>query len=510
MMKKQILSNLLVAVAILLHNFLFWQEKMGLNSFIFSAFIVGCLWFLHPENRSNKTSYIAMFGAMLTATMVVWHNSQFSKIMHLLSMLILLGFMQQRELRFIGYALLLGLWSFLDVPIKFISKLRGAKKTSQKANQALRFLKLGILPLFILNIFFAIYYFANPQFAKLVDSFEAIFQDIKLIHFSKEWFVFFLSSFYIAGAIFWKSRSKYLLTQQQQHTESLLRQRKEIPPNTNVHHNPVSLKNEYRMGFILIAALNILLLIVNFLDLKYVWFDFAGETPQNLSYNVHAGTYLLIPSILLAMAVLLFFFRKNLNFYKENQLLKKLSYLWIIQNAVLCFSVAVRNSQYIEVSGLAYKRIGVMLFLILVLAGLISLYFKIKEKKSSYYLVHRNVWVCYCLMILASCVNWDTFITRYNIQTPTKVSIDLNFIIDKVSDKNIFLLYEYQDQIAEKSNYPDKTQFKKIISNRLNKKRQKFEEEQSQYSWRSWNYADYRNRQKLKAFNPPTMLGSNE
>ena len=134
---------------------------------------------------------------------------------------------------------------------------------------------------------------------------------------------------------------------------------------------------------------------------------------------VHEGTYLLILAILLAMGIILVLFRKNINFIPNNDKLRKLAYFWLAQNVILAFSVGMRNFRYIEFCGLAYKRIGVFIFLILTFYGLKTMHEKISEKKTLHHVIHKNAWVLYLTLIAASCINWDVFITCLLYTSPS-------------------------------------------------------------------------------------------
>ena len=201
---------------------------------------------------------------------------------------------------------------------------------------------------------------------------------------------------------------------------------------------------------------------------------------------------MLILAILLAMSVVLFFFRKNLSFYPKNNTLRLLCYVWIAQNAVLATSVFIRNATYINTCGLAYKRIGVMVFLALTLFGLYTLFLKIRDKKTFYFLLHRNAWALYAALVLTTFVNWDVFITRYNLTAETKNGIDAEFLLFNVSDKNLFLLEENIEKLVTESTSPG-FQTRKNIVGVLDVKRNNFERKQEELSWLSWNYADARN-----------------
>ena len=116
------------------------------------------------------------------------------------------------------------------------------------------------------------------------------------------------------------------------------------------------------MALIVFTLLNLLLLVVNVLDINWIWFDFEVPLEFSLKQFVHEGTYLLIFSILLSMMLVLYFFRSSLNFYPKKKALVVLGKIWIIQNMVLAFSVFIRNYHYIDYHGLAGKRIGVIAF----------------------------------------------------------------------------------------------------------------------------------------------------
>ena len=250
----------------------------------------------------------------------------------------------------------------------------------------------------------------------------------------------------------------------------------------------ISLKNEYRASLITFGLLNGLIFLANIADFRYVWVSYGEAGPQELSQYVHAGTYLLLFAILLAMAAVIWYFRGNLNFYPENEWLRGFAFLWLAQNAMLAFSVALRNWQYVAHYGLAYKRLGVFWFLSLVLYGLYTLFQKVKNRKTIAFLLYRNSWAIYASLLALSLINWDVAITRYNLQADNKEGIDAQFLFQDVSDKNLYLLYQYKGRLLEKSGWNQAT-----LEQALHKKRLKLVRRAQANSWRSWNYADVRN-----------------
>lgn len=163
------------------------------------------------------------------------------------------------------------------------------------------------------------------------------------------------------------------------------------------------------------------------MDISYVWFNFKWEG-QYLKDFVHQGTYLLLVSILVSMILVLYFFRKNLNFYQKNSLLKKLSYAWIFQNAILVFSVGIRNWYYIQYYALAYKRIAIVFFLLLCLFALFTVFFKISKVRSAYFMVRTNVNALIIVLVISSAFNWDRIIAQYNFSKSNSSFVHLNYL----------------------------------------------------------------------------------
>jgi hypothetical protein len=116
------------------------------------------------------------------------------------------------------------------------------------------------------------------------------------------------------------------------------------------------------------------------------------------------------------MGILMYFFRGNQNFNKDNSILKILSYTWVLQNVVMIVSVVIRNYRYIDTHGLTYKRIGVYVFLLMTFMGLLTLIVKISSQRSNFFLWRTNSWLAYAVLVLFSFWNWDAFIAQYNMK----------------------------------------------------------------------------------------------
>ncbi len=95
---------------------------------------------------------------------------------------------------------------------------------------------------------------------------------------------------------------------------------------------------------------------------------------------------------------------------------------------------------------MAYKRIGVIVFLLLVLVGLVTLFLKVRDRKSFFYLARLNTWALFITVVGLACVDWDTFIVRHNLHHQNKGEIDIDNYLS-MSDKVLPLLYVNLDGV---------------------------------------------------------------
>lgn len=490
-MHKARTQLLLVIIGVLLFNFCFWEEKMGINTLIFTLFYLTVLWRVFPKSSNSQGWWYTAAGMLLTATMVVWHNSAAAKFAWFISAMCAAGFAQEKELRFVMSALMQYVWGWWQAPRHLFETLRsGNQAGAQRERHLRRSIGLAFSPILVVFVFYFLYYFANDKFAALSDAFWRQIGNLFSFDISLPHLLFVLLGFFLIGAAFWHNETK-LAQSDSAAPDALSRVR---PPRKRYFETleMLGLRREYRQGVLLLWMLNALLLVVNTTDICYVWFGFDEAAQQDLKGYVHQGTYFLIASILLAMAVLFYLFRKNLNFFPRNRALRNAAGIWLIQNAILAVSVCVRNGRYIDFHGLAYKRIGVILFLLLVFFGLATLWHKIRDRRSMSWLWRKNGWAFYGLLLLNACVSWDVFITKYNLSSLPKGAVDVHYMVYTVSDKNLFLLEKNLDALAQKNMYPYMNE--SDIRRGIQLKREGFDATMAQLSWKSWNGADAQNR----------------
>jgi hypothetical protein len=508
-MKNNKASILLIIAGAFLFNSIFWSEQLAVNAVLFDVFIISSLFFLYDAAPKNNTVKYLLLAHIICLCTVVIFNSLLSKIAFSVTLLLLIAFAEyaHRSVWFASGSLLV---SFIHFIGGFFKLINGGKKNQPGKKNFARYIRFAIFPLLILICFFIIYSFANNIFAGMANNIgtkAAQFFNSFFSMFSFERILFLLFGFYVVGALLLRARQTSFEKSDAAAADNLPRIRKRrMDINKNLFYDitvgvmgrlakgAMALKNEYKTGLISLALLNLLLLVINGIDINYLWIHFTYTPAVDLFTMIHEGTELLIFSIVLAMLVLLVFFRGNLNFYKNNKWLKAGACLWLLQNAILVFSVLLRDYYYIREFGLAYKRIGVLFFLLMVLAGLITVFFKVQYAKTTYYLLRINAWCVVALLVAGSMVQWDVLITKYNIAHRQTAPLNLPYLLtlsDKVLpvlNENLPVLKEREKELNAKNIYMGGTTepLEKIIAARL----ASYKNEQQQYSWLSWNLTD--------------------
>ncbi len=502
-----------VILSLVIYNFFFWNDKFGINLPLFTTLLLAFQLVLNPVSILSNRVRITLAGTLLSGVMVVLFNSFSSKFAHVTSFFLTTVFIHHFELRSILYAIPTFVFDHIYVQSFLLKGLGRVSGQSKNARKLWRYFKLIVIPAIVLGVFYVLYAIANPKFKSLVYKLTVNFFDwvenfIGYLSFSRIVFLL-LGLFLITGAIYYSAK-KFFSNVESEFDDPLVRKRltrfkvkisnslgesKTLPGFSHFKMN--ALKNELRIAIILITAVNVMLLVVNVVDINWVWINFLPDPGFNLSQFVHEGTYILIMSILLSIAILLYFFRQNLNFYSKNKWLKILGIIWMIQNLLLVISVALRNFHYINYHGLAYKRIGVFIFLALTVFGIITVLIKVLKVKSAYYLFRINGWSAYIMLILMAFMNWDVIIARHNLNHKYPANIDVQFLMT-LSDKTLPLMFENKMELKKEVLYYYYNDESKWLEyeNELEWRKQKFTERQSDFSFLSWNWQD----QKVKKY----------
>ena len=494
------LKNIFLFFALVAYSCLFYQQTAGINFLIFSSFLLAFSGVINPAILKNRNWQISAFGVFLTALMIVWHHSQLAVVAHVTSMILVIGFTYS-PLSSVYVAALHGLLSiilpFFTKTMQYLIDIGNPNIPKYKGIFSFKTASIYIFPLIITLVFYALYASANPVFADLI-KIPKINISLSLISFTFVGWIMLTGFFYPFG-------NEETLKWDASKTNILTRVKLKVKRNFDLN----ALKFENKKGVILLMMLNALLLFYLIFDFSFI---LSGKKlPDGMDYSkyVHDGVNTLIFSILLAIGIILYYFRANQNFYPKNQLLVWLTYSWIFQNGLLLLGIIHKNQIYIDQFGLTYKRIGVYVYLLMTLAGLITTFWKVKELKTVWYLLRRNIWITYIVLIISSFLNWDRMIAKYNINVAQNTDVvylmnlsdtvlpELQSLLNNPKVNLSGQIRDYTDYSSTETHYGRSAP---IISQRdfIRKQLLRFKENYKKKDWQSWNYDDFRVLEEIK------------
>lgn len=489
-----------VLVATALFTVLFYRSGIGLNLLIYNLLVITGLVVISKFSYNETANKVVVIGTFLSAIFVVYNGSDFAIAINILSLFLLTGITLLPQARNLIYTALISTINLFYSQYKFLSLLNELSKRSKGAHRVYQILTIILIPIGVLIIFILIYRAANPIFEGMLKSvsdvievfFTWIFEHIEVALIGTIILGFLLSNYFFLGEVN-KEVSDFEKKSSYELPRKITNEIATTSPDSRV---------EYRTAVVMFVMLNILILIINVIDIWWVWFNFSWDG-EYLKQFVHEGTYLLILSIIISLGLSIYYFRGDINFLENNTLLKKLAYVWLTQNAILTISVGIRNYWYINYFSLAYLRIGVIFFLILTLFSIYTVLVKIKDRKSTYFLFTKNSLAAYVLLVIMAFFNWDVIIAKYNFSHSETAFVHFNFMrqlsdnalpyLDKtkseleIIDKNQQNDFPFRDQYISSNTYYDNIQIKK----------RRFIESWPTRKWQEWNWAGERSYRKL-------------
>ncbi|MEP2280401.1 DUF4173 domain-containing protein [Maribacter sp.] len=408
-------------------SLLFYSKSFGLNLFLISILVVVLISTL---KGTRSASWVYALTYVLTSVFVFINPTGFTIFVHFMALMVYVGKSISGKTSLYLTWLLGFINLFIASVANFIQKQNAVEKDATKKETSpklLNRLKGGFFAVVLLILFTALYKNANPVFGNLIDQISFDFISIPWVFFTCIGYVLFLNIL------------RPLDAQELVATDLSQKNELETPTEIEVIGQKKQLEDEHTLGSIILIALNFLLIFFLVTDGIYI-FQKTDISNAEYSASVHQGVYALMFSIVLAIILILYFFRGNLNFYKNNQQIKTLTYIWISLNIILIVFTSFKNFTYVEALGLTYKRIGVFVYLLLTLTGLITAYIKVTEIKSFIYLVRTNIATVFTFLIVSAAIPWDRAITHYNLNTLEKP--DMHYLID-LGDTNSIQLYQY-------------------------------------------------------------------
>jgi len=365
-MKKQFL----IFISTILFAVLFYDQELGANLSIFALILLIAQIDMQPKLLHDKRAMILAFCVVATGFSNAWLLSVVTVLSVVVSSFVFRYYVVDPKMKLISNAFNFVLsWPAFVARIFLIDQWFEFKKEDSKKTLVTIF-SYVILPFCILSVFFGLYVSSSDMLSEWYNRYEWNIDG--LIIFT------IIFGFYISF-VFWHIKIFDFIKIIDQNLKFNFT--KEQQTNQNPSFNFIPLDFEVRSGIITLVSLNCMLLF--FVIVFNV--ENAQQTIQHISEyssRTHSQIYLIITSVFLAMVVVLFFFKDALNFIKNNTWLLRLTKIWIGLNGFLIASAFYQNSVYINAMGLTYKRLGVYLFLILCIIGLIYLFLKIHQKKN--------------------------------------------------------------------------------------------------------------------------------
>lgn len=472
-------NDWLLLIAVSFYSFLFYRQSPGINFVIFNLVLLGCVAIMNKQVNRRRRWLSAALGCLASALCVGYYGNLLSVIANIIS-LSLLSALTVNQNSSVMVSLISSGCAYFASPVNMVLDYmeRSKKKNEEQPNYWKKIMLIGI-PVIITLVFFFLYRASNPLFDKLAEN-------INLDFISFSWILFTLTGLCLLYGFFYQRKLESLSAWDER--PGML-EKKEYNL-LKVAGKYLSLADENFSGIVLFVLLNMLVLVVNAGDINYLFI--THKLPDGISYSqfVHQGINALIASIVIAIAIVLFYFRGGLNFFAKSKTIKILACIWILQNAFMIYSTSCRNTLYITECGLTYKRIGVYIYLMLALTGLVTTLIKIIKAKSNSFLFRTNGWVFYGFLIILSFPNWDRIVTGYNIQNNKTDYPGYMFSLSYSNITDLLPLYQKSAEDKDSVNYNSyrSEEIRKEFSYAL----YGFLSGYDKLDWRSWYYENSR------------------
>lgn len=420
---------------------LFYDQDLGLNLGILGILYAVLTFFKTVEKNKTRTFYILTATSILSSIAFAWYRD-FPSFLAVISSLLLLAYKSKNR----RMKILLLIPVFVVNSCTSICRIFMLDDWLPKGNVSgvwQKIMAFVLIPLLLLSVFFGIYAAGSDHFAALFTDYEL---DLNL------WQVFCLTvlGFFIAFN-YWNHAVEKLIYKNNQFLDNDFQKDVQAPKAT---YSFLDLDAERISGIVSFFSLNILLVFF-IATYNYEQFYEVSKTPVQLSEETHERVNAVILSIVMAILVIMFYFKSGFNFDPKAKLMKILAKIWIFLNAVLILSAAVKNYEYIVNYAFTYKRLGVFAFLLLSLIGLGLTFIKIQKRKRNAFLFNTMVWYFYVIILVCSYFNWGGFITSQNMKRKD-FAVNYHFSSVNFSEKNLLKYAEEKNDLKLKKNLLDK------------------------------------------------------
>ncbi|TCK54795.1 uncharacterized protein DUF4173 [Flavobacterium sp. 90] len=392
----------IILASSLIFTLLFYNESVGVNLAIFGLFLTCLISYSFQDRSVDRLHLVLVITSVLSCLAFAWYGDAASFFAMAMSILFLQFKTQDSQLKIIQIFPLVFLNAFATLGRVFIFT-QWLPERKIHNNFTKKLVAYFIIPTIFLVVFFAAYSFGSTHFSSLLTDYTLDLDIVQVILIG-------LLGFYISFS-FWNYWVPEVCYEKNEMLNNDFTNAAEIKNQQTFSF--LDLDFERKSGEITLALLNFMLLVF-IVTYNYEQF-FEVVKKSNLSADTHERVNSVIFSIIMAVGLILFYFKGGFNFDKKADNLKKLAKIWIVLNGLLIVSTVIKNSEYIAIQGLTYKRLGVYAFLILAIIGLFFVFLKITKQKTNAYLANQMVWYFYGTVLICSFVNWGSLITSYNI-----------------------------------------------------------------------------------------------
>ena len=391
-----------ILVCSLIFTLLFYKESIGVNLAIFGMVLTGLICYFFQDRFTDRSHLVLVLTSVLSCFAFAWYGDFVSFLAMFMSIIFLQFKTHDAELKILQVFPLVFVNGITSLGRIFLFSQWLPEKRIHN-NFAKKLIAYFIIPLVFVALFFIVYSFGS-------DHFSALFTDYQLDLDIWQLFVITVLGFYISFTFwnYWIPEVSYEVNKKLDNEFT-----DEVKFTNENTFSFLDLNFERKSGEITLLLLNLMLLIF-IVTYNYEQF-FEVIEASKLSADTHERVNAIIFSIVMAVGVILFYFKGGFNFDQKATNLKRLSKIWIVLNGVLILSTVIKNSEYVSFFGLTYKRLGVYAFLILAIIGLIYAFLKITKQKTNAYLFNQMIWYFYGTVLLCSFFNWGNLITNYNI-----------------------------------------------------------------------------------------------
>jgi hypothetical protein len=484
----------LILIGGVLFAYLFYNQAAGINYALYSFFIIAGLAAHSPQIIKGKNWWLSVVALLVSLSGMILYGSFVSLVSAFFSLMLVAGYSHQPRASAILNFIQTGLAFPLSLPNSFRQGHVAGENKKRETDKKPRNNWFVYIIIFSVFILFVLLYSATSS------AFNQLLQQINFSFISFGWIMCTVLGIFVSFALLKNRRIKFIDREEQKLGVPLI-----APRDATDSEKSVKTTLENNAGTLLLVLLNVLLLVVNGSDVAFLAGGISANQSLDYSQMVHQGVGALIFSILIAVGIILYFFRGNLNFDEKAKTLQLLALVWILQNLLLTGTGVYKNYLYIDIeNGLTYKRVGVFFYLLLASVGLLFTALKIYAKKPNWYLVRVNFIAFFVVLVANSPIDWDIIITRYNIKQAEvrNEDPDIGYLLS-LSNRNLPLLEAWFDKAAQNPallKHCKEWEYNSLAE-KFTYKAVRFTEKHRAEGWQSWNVAGHNNYMYLNALN---------